>query len=564
LKVPATTFEELAELGERLEATSSRLEMAESIAGFLKGLTPEEVPPAVRLLLGQVFPEWDEHSLNLSWRAVQKVTTELARPSADDWEQAFSEAVDAGEAVRLLWAKKGPSSPQPPRLTILEVYSTFEAIAETKGQGSRATKEALLHSLLSRATPLEAKYLVKDILGEMRHGVSEGILLEAVARACGAKQSLLRRANMFLGDLGEVAAVALTQGQAGLKPISPQLFRPLKSMLAQPAQNLAEAFQYHHGEVAVEYKFDGARVQIHKDGADVEIFTRNLRPVTGSLPEVVEEVGAQVPADQVILDGEVIAVNRDGRPLPFQHLMRRFRRVRDVQETARQIPVQLQLFDILYLEGRNLVDLPYTERWSILEKNKGQIASAERILPGDFSEAEAFAEQARLAGHEGVMVKQLRSQYRPGVRGKSWFKVKHTLSVDLVIVAADWGYGRRHGWLSNYHLAAKDQVAGTFMEVGKTFKGPTDEEFQQMTERLLALETHRSGGTVFVEPKVVVEVVFNEVQASPQYESGLALRFARITRVREDKNPGDADTLQTLRELFRDQFQQKGTYTAPD
>ena len=562
--MPPTTFETLAELGERLEATSGRLEMAESIAQFLTDLEPEEVAAAVRLLVGQVFPEWDERSLNVSWRAILKVATELTGALDEDWQRAFSDAVDAGEAARLLLEEKGPASPQPPRLTIADMYAAFEEIANTTGRGSRAKKETLLQSLLSRATPLEAKYLVKDVLGEMRHGASEGILLDAIARAAKAKPAVVRRANMFLGDLGEVAALALSEGEPGLKEVLPRLFRPLKPMLAQPAQDLAEAFNYHHGEVALEYKLDGARVQIHKDGPRVEVFTRNLSRVTRSLPEIPVEVLAQVKADRAIVEGEVIAVDPVGRPLPFQHLMRRFRRVRDIEETARQIPIELHLFDVLYLEDRNLVDLPYQERWEILEQTKGRILAAGRVVPRDLSEAEAFAELARQEGHEGVMVKHLSSKYRPGVRGKSWFKVKHTFSLDLVIVAADWGYGRRHGWLSNYHLAAMDEDSKRFVEVGKTFKGLTDEQFKQMTDQLLALETHREGGTVFVDPKVVVEVVFNEVQASPQYESGLALRFARITRLREDKSPREADTLSALRELFQDQFQQKGTYAVSD
>ncbi|MDH4209075.1 MAG: ATP-dependent DNA ligase [Anaerolineae bacterium] len=563
-KMPTTAFETLAELGERLEATSSRLEMADYIARFLRDLGPEEVPAAVRLLVGQILPEWDERSLNLSWRAVLKVATELSTASEAEWQQAFTQTVDAGEAVRWVLANRPRREPQAPRLTVPEVYATFENIANAQGKGSRTRKEALLRSLLTRATPLEAKYLVKDVLGEMRHGVSEGILLDSIARASKAKPSLVRRANMFLGDLGDVASLALREGEHGLGLISPRLFRPLKPMLAQPAQDLAEALQYHRGEVALEYKLDGARVQIHKDGSRVEVFTRNLSRVTRSLPEVVEETRSQVRAHQTIMEGEVIATDKEGRPLPFQHLMRRFRRVRDIEKTARQIPIQLHLFDILYLDGRNLVDLPYSDRWLILEQTKGEMQAAATVVPRDLSEAEAFAQQAQRAGHEGVMVKELRSPYRPGVRGKSWFKVKHTLSLDLAIVAADWGYGRRHGWLSNYHLAAWDEERNAFLEVGKTFKGLTDKEFQQMTDRLLALETHRKRGTVFVDPKVVVEVVFNEVQASTQYESGLALRFARITRVRDDKSPSETDTLQTLRKLFREQFQQKGRYGGTD
>ena len=553
-----TDFKTLTSLGEQLEKTSGRLQMTEMIAQFLRELPADEVSPGVRLLVGSVFPEWDERTLRLSWRAVSKVINDLVGADEQDWQAVFDEAVDAGEAVRLLLEKLGKRPTKTPPLTILEVYATLETIAEEKGKGSRGRKEALLKSLLSRATPPEGKYLVKNILGEMRHGASEGILLDSIAEASGAKKTLVRRANMFLGDLGEVALLALMEGQAGLERVRPQLFRPLKPMLAQPARDLAEAFEYHKGEIALEYKLDGARVQIHKDGSAVKIFTRNLSQVTSSLPEIVDEVGSYTQAEQAILEGEVIAVDGKGRPLPFQHLMRRFRRVHNVEEMAQQVPVQLFLFDVLFRDGEALVDRPYDERWRILQQIKGAMIAAARSIPLNLAEGEDFAQQAYRGGHEGVMVKHLLSPYRPGVRGKSWLKVKHTLSLDLVIVAADWGYGRRHGWLSNYHLAARDEETDVFLEVGKTFKGLTDEEFESMTQTLLALETHRTGGTVYVEPGVVVEVLFNELQDSPQYESGLALRFARISRLREDKRPRDVDTLQTLRTLFDEQFAQKG------
>jgi DNA ligase-1 len=555
-----TSFETLASLGESLQKTSGRLQMRDEIARFLRELASDELRAGVRLLLGQPFPEWDERTLNLSWRAVLETITDLTEASAGEWQDVFDQAVDAGEAVRLLLERLGRTTPLPPALSILDVYTTLETIAEARGKGSRRQKEQLLESLLSRASPLEAKYLVKNILGEMRHGVSEGILLDAIAEASGARQQTVRRANMFLGDLGDVASLALLQGQKGLEQTRPLLFRPLKPMLAQPVEHLKEAFEFHKGEVALEYKLDGARVQIHKSGSSVKIFTRNLSQATASLPEVVDQVLDQTQADEAILEGEVIAIDGQNRPLPFQHLMRRFRRVHKVEELARQVPVQLHLFDILYRDGEVLVDRPYEERWRILEETRGTMITAARNLPRTLAEGEAFAEQACRAGHEGVMVKQLSSPYRPGVRGKSWFKVKHTQSLDLVIVAADWGYGRRHGWLSNYHLAVRDEESGAFLVVGKTFKGLTDAEFQQMTERLLALETHRARGTVYVEPGVVVEVLFNEIQASPQYESGYALRFARITRLRDDKRPGEADTLQTLADLFGKQFAHKGRF----
>ena len=284
------------------------------------------------------------------------------------------------------------------------------------------------------------------------------------------------------------------------------------------------------GRLALEYKLDGARVQIHRRGDEVRIYSRQLSDVTGSLPDVVAEVREKMAAREAIVEGEALAVDAEGRPLPFQHLMRRFRRVHDVAETVAEIPVELHLFDALSVDGDSLVDASNEQRWAALERAAGDLTLVRRVVPATVEEGEAFAEAAKLDGHEGVMAKELDSAYTPGVRGKSWLKLKHVISLDLVIVAADWGYGRRHGWLSNYHLAARDEETGEYLVVGKTFKGLTDDEFQEMTQRLLAIQESRKGATVYVKPQIVVEVLFNELQESSQYKSRLALRFARIAR----------------------------------
>ncbi len=400
--------------------------------------------------------------------------------------------------------------------------------------------------------------MAKIIYQDMRHGVSEGIMLDGIARAAGVKAPLVRRANQLWGDLGEVALVALTEGEAGLIRASLRLFRPIKPMLAHTAGSLDEAMERHGGGLALEYKLDGARVQIHRRGDQVRIYSRNLADVTASLPDVAAEVQKKLGAEEAILEGEALAVDHQGHPLPFQHLMRRFRRTRDVAATVAQIPVHLHLFDVLYVDGRSLVDESNEARWAELESAAGGLDLVRRILPGTMEEGKAFTDEAYRDGHEGVMAKSLDSTYSPGVRGKSWLKLKHVVSLDLVIVAADWGYGRRRGWLSNYHLAARDAESGEFLVVGKTYKGLTDVEFQVMTTRLLALEQGRRDGTVFVQPRVVVEVLFNEIQESNRYRSGLALRFARIAGLREDKTPAEADTIQTLRQLYDQQFQYKG------
>ncbi|MBI2845582.1 MAG: ATP-dependent DNA ligase [Chloroflexi bacterium] len=553
-----TKFRELAQLGERMERTKKRLEIAGMVAEFLRGLAEEEIGPGVRLLIGQVFPEWDSRTLNLSWRAVQSVLSELADLGRAERGKISAEVVDTGEWARLALERFPKAKPQPPPLTLLEVYRTFEEIAGTSGPGSRGEKERLLKSLLQRATPVEAKYIVKDVIGEMRHGAQEGMILLAIARATKVEQSLVTRANMLSGDLGEVAKVALVQGEAGLARINPRLFRPLKPMLAQVAEGVEEALREHQGETALEYKLDGARVQIHKEGEEVRIYSRHLSDVTVSLPEVVAQVKTGLVADKAIVEGEVIAVDAAGWPRPFQEVMRRFRRIHDLEAIQKAVPVRLYLFDALLRNGQSLVDLPYEDRWQVLRDISGDLSLVERIIPGDEKEGEVFLHKAQEAGHEGVMTKSLKSPYTPGVRGKAWFKIKPAVSLDLVIIAADWGYGRRHGWLSNYHLATRDEETGEFMEVGKTFKGLTDKEFEEMTQRLLDLEISRDGGTVYVQPKTVVEVLFNEIQKSPHYPSGLALRFARITRLRDDKSAQEADTIQTMRQLFAAQFEKKG------
>jgi DNA ligase-1 len=556
-----TPFSRLAHLGERLEQTSKRHEMAALLADFLRELSPAEIPSAVRLTIGQVFPEWDGRALNLSWKAVMAVVHMLTDTSTDARDQMSAQAVDGGEFVFLLLEETRRQSPISPPLTILEVFHTLEGIAETSGRGSRARKEALLRNLLERATPIEAKFLTKVIYQEMRHGVSEGLMINGIAKAAGARTHLVRRANQLWGDLGEVALVALTEGEDRLSKAAVRLFRPLKPMLAQTVEDLPGAFERFEGHMALEYKLDGARVQIHRQQDQVRIYSRNLADVTTSLPDVVSEILNSPASTEFVLEGELIALDSHGRPLPFQHLMRRFRRKHDIGAAINEIPVQLHLFDALYVDGKQLVDAPYQERWAALAKASRGLNQVRRLLPRTLKEGEAFAHEAYHAGHEGVMVKDLSSAYSPGVRGQSWLKLKHLMSLDLVIVAAEWGYGRRHGWLSNYHLAALDQDTSDYLIVGKTFKGLTDTEFQDMTERLLALEWGRQRSTVLVQPKVIVEVLFNEIQESSQYRSGFALRFARIARLRDDKPPTEADTLQTLRQLYEQQFQYKGRLT---
>jgi len=308
---------------------------------------------------------------------------------------------------------------------------------------------------------------------------------------------------------------------------------------------------------------DGARVQIHKCGDDVRIFSRRLTEVTKSLPEIIGKVQKNVKSEEVILEGEVIAVDSSDHPVPFQHLMRRFKRVHAIEDMIEKIPVKLYLFDILYLNGESLISVPYVQRRQILAENIGEILSAKQLVTDKVEAAEQFLEKAMEAGHEGLVAKKLDSEYTPGIRGKRWLKIKPVLEpLDLVIVAAEYGYGRRHEWLSDYYLAARDAETGELLKVGKTFKGLTDAEIIEMTRRLKELAVKEEDRRVVVIPKIVVEVLYNEIQKSPKYRCGMALRFARINRIREDKTPEESDTIQKVREIYEEQFLKKGRYKA--
>lgn len=556
-----TSFRELAEICEKIESTTKRNLMVSIVSEFLQKLSLEEVEPAVSMILGRAFPKWDQRTLEVSWATLTSVIRKL---TDIDWRmfiEAFNRTGDVGDATRIVLEKsrvKKQATLFEKTLTILEVRRNFEAIAEASGPGSREKKERLLEALLSNSSPVEAKYIVKILIGEMRTGFHEGLMELAVSKAFGIPHTLIQKAVMMRGDIGEVAYLAKKGGKNALTNISFRIFHPIKPMLAQMAENVEEALKEHRGKTAFEYKLDGARIQIHKLGDEVRIFSRRLTDVTASLPEIVEIVRKEVKAKEAILEGEVIAVNETGNPLPFQHLMRRFRRVHGIEDVSKRIPVKLYLFDLIYFDGQSLIDKPYIERRQKLAEISGKISLTKQIITDNVKDAQLFLEQAINAGHEGLVAKKLDSPYTPGVRGKKWFKIKKTLEpLDLVVVAAEYGYGRRHNWLSDYYLAARDEKTGEFLIVGKTFKGLTDKEIIEMTNRLKELAVKEEGRRVIVVPKIVVEVAYNEIQKSPKYRCGMALRFARITRIREDKSPEEADTIQKIKEIYEKQFEKK-------
>lgn len=504
----------LVQTWSELKGTRSRLRKTALLSEVLQEAEPDEVPLVVAYLSAQL----PQGKIGLGYAAVRKAM------------QSLGDATDGS-------------------VDVVQVDRTFDAIPREVGKGSAARRLGHLRGLLDRVSTDERSFLAGLILGELRQGASEGVMCDAIAEASGVESPKVRRAFMLSGDLSRVATIALGPRPDDLDALRVEVFVPLRPMLAQPAADVQSAIEEHgDGELLFEYKLDGARIQAHKQGDEVRVFSRALNEVTESVPEVVEAVRS-LRANTLILDGEAIALREDGRPEPFQTTMRRFGRRRDVETLRRSLPLRVFFFDILYQDGEERIDLPLSVR---RERMNTLLPDAQRppgLVTADLDAADAFWARAIHDGHEGVMAKSLTSLYEAGSRGAQWLKLKPAHTLDLVIVAAEWGSGRRQGWLSNLHLAAYDPESDGFVMLGKTFKGLTDELLEWQTSELLGLEVERDGHVVHVAPDRVVEIAFNDVQQSPRYPGGLALRFARVKRYRPDKTPREADTIETVRAI---------------
>jgi DNA ligase-1 len=502
----------LAEISEIVSATTKKKEKASLLARFFREAKGKEIFLVAFYLSGEL----PGGRLGIGWATVQ-------------------------EALR-------GASFQPDPLSLINLDLYFESIAREKGPGSSGRKVRALREVLSRAAEKEKEFLVKLIMGEIRQGALEGLILEALVQATSLPINLLRRSLMFSGSIGEVARTAIEEGASGLSRFQPKLFHPISPMLASPVKGEDEAMD-RLGEAGWEYKIDGARIQIHKDGEEIRIFTRHLKEVTERAPEIIR-LARQFPTDKGIFEGEAIAMRGDGRPLPFQTTMRRLGRIQDVERIQKEIPLKPFFFDLLYLDGQAILDVPYGKRFRLLTEGIPSDYLIPRIVTADEVKIRDFLFQSLKAGHEGLMAKGLDSPYVAGQRGFLWLKIKPAQTLDLVILGAEWGHGRRKGWLSNLHLGARDAESGKFVMLGKTFKGLTDEMLEWQTKKLLELEIGRNEWTVYVRPERVVEIAFNDLQESPHYPGGLALRFARVKRFREDKSPLEADTFQKVRTIF--------------
>jgi DNA ligase-1 len=516
-----TRLATLVDAASRVAETGSRLAKRDAIAACLRAAAPDDIEVAVAVLSG----ETRQGRLGIGYATLSELRGGPAAAGAS--------------------------------LTLGDVDQALARIAATRGKGAAGERTRQLGGLFARATRAEQDFLARLLAGELRQGALEGVMIEAIAAAAGLPAAAVRRAAMFAGDLGAVARAALVEGGPGLARFSIRLLQPVQPMLAQPAEDVRDALA-QLGTAALEWKLDGARVQVHKAGEEVRVYTRNLNDVTAAVPEIVAAV-RELPSRELILDGEAIALGPGGAPQPFQVTMRRFGRKLDVEAMRAELPLAAFFFDLLRRDGGALVDRPARERFAALGESLPSGLVVPRLVTSDAADGEAFYADALRRGHEGVMAKAVDAPYEAGSRGASWLKVKRVHTLDLVVLAAEWGSGRRRGWLSNLHLGARDPSGGGFVMLGKTFKGMTDALLEWQTRELLAREIARDDYTVHVRPELVVEIAFNDLQASPQYPGGLALRFARVKGYRPDKRAGEADTIDTVRALYAEQMARAAT-----
>ena len=514
-----TLLADIAHTSLRVAATASRLAKVRELAQALRTLEQREIPIAVAFLSGEIR----QGKLGVAYASLRD-------------------------------ARNAPPA-EHPSLTLAEVDAALEALT-IGGKGAAIRRANALRTLFERATGEEQDFLTRLIVGELRQGALKGVMIDAIAAAAGLTTADIRRAAMSAGGMGGVASAALTGGRAALQSFAVQLMQPILPMLSQSVENTDEALR-QLGTAAFEWKLDGARVQVHKAGTDIRIYTRNLNDVTARVPEITDAISRSA-AESLILDGEAIALQPDGSPHAFQLTMRRFGRKLDVDAVRETLPLSVFFFDCLLHDGVPLVDRPGHERFDTLHK----VLAAELVIPrcvtADAAVASAFFEEALRHGHEGVMAKALEAPYEAGRRGAGWLKVKRANTLDLVVLAAEWGHGRRSGRLSNLHLGARDPATDTYVMLGKTFKGLTDEMLAWQTSEFPKHENHRDAWTVYLRPAVVVEIAFNEVQESSQYPGGLTLRFARVKGYRPDKSPREVDTIDTVRRIYAAQRHASG------
>ena len=540
-----------AELCQRVEGVSGSLEKVDLVAAFLKNLDDDELAVASGFIVGDLFSPSLDLVMGVGPSILYEAMARACGCSTERISDMLRATGDPGLVASAAVDKKKPigfaAFIKDEPLSIKEVYQRLVAVARASGKGSQDAKVKNLQYLFSQATPLEAQYIARLAIEDMRIGIGEGGVRDAIAQAFSQDASKVERAYNLTNDIG---LVAVNARKGTLADLSVLINHPIKMMLAQVGEGISASMQ-ELGSAAIEWKYDGARVQIHKDGKRVRIFSRRLEDVTRSLPEIVR-LAQEVRADKAILDGEVVAIGKDSRPLAFQEILKRFRRKYNVEKQAKETPLHLFLFDLIYLDGQSTVDLPLTRRRELLEGIADPSILADQVISDSVQKAEEIYHQALEKGHEGLILKNSMSVYAPGKRGKNWLKIKPVMeTLDLAVIGAKWGEGRRASFLGSYRLACLDEATSKLLDIGWVATGLTDEALAELTELFRELILVQNGMEVELKPAVIFEVAYEEIQKSQSYSSGYALRFPRLVRVRDDKSLEEADSLERVESLYR-------------
>ena len=554
LKNNKVKYESMVEVYCALESTTKRLEKTKTLADFFSGIDSELLPVVTIMALGRVFPVWSEEELGVGSKLLIKAIASVVGVSSDDVEDQIRDQGDIGTASEVLFKKRSQTTFFSQPLTINMVYNNLRKIASISGNRAQSRKMSIIRELLSLSSPMEAKYITRTVLEELRVGVGEGTIRDAISVAFGVDKEILDRAHMLTNDLGWVAQVSLEEGEEGLKKISLKPGKPVKPMLAQLAKGIKESVA-EMGRVFCETKYDGIRVQIHRKGQEVMVFTRRLENISNAVPDVIEYIEKSLPHQDFIVEGEII-VTKNGKPISFQYILQRVRRKYDIEKVMGEVPLTLYLFDVLYF-NKPFIDAPLEKRRFTLEsivktsENKIKLSRLVKITMDNVQEAENLFTESIDKGHEGIMIKDPQAPYIPGIRGKKMLKYKaEPETLDLVVVGGSYGKGKRAHFIGSYLMALRDEEGG-FKTIAHVATGLDDKTLLELSERMDKIIKSRKGGLVKVNPHIILEIAYSEIVNSPEYESGFSLRFPVVKRIRDDLSLEDIDTVKRVKSIFK-------------
>jgi DNA ligase-1 len=547
-------YERLVDVYQALDSTTKRLEKTEILSDFFSDIHPQLLPVVTLMALGRVFPVWSEEELGIGSKLLMKAISSVVGVTPEDVEDQVRDQGDIGAASEVLFKKRTQTTFFSQPLTIEMVYNNLRKISSVSGNRAQSRKMSIIRELLSLASPLEAKYITRTILEELRVGVGEGTIRDAISQAFGVKKEILDRAHMLTNDLGLVAQVTMEEGEEGLKKLTLKPGKPVKPMLAQLAPGIKESIA-EMGRAYCETKYDGIRVQIHRKGSEIMVFTRRLENISNAVPDIIEYIESALPHQDFIVEGEII-VTKDGKPISFQYILQRVRRKYDIEKVMEEVPLTLYLFDVLYFDGP-LIDAPLEQRRDVLEsiaklsENKIQLSRQVKVTMENVEEAEYLFTDSLNKGHEGIMIKDPTEPYIPGIRGKKMLKFKaEPESLDLVVVGGTYGKGKRAHFIGSYLMALSDE-SGDLKTIAHVATGLDDKTLLELSQRMDEIIQESKGRQVKVKPHIILEIAYSEIVKSPEYESGYSLRFPVVKRIRDDLSRDDIDTVARVESMFK-------------